>query len=136
MGYKLFVLILGAFSSSLILAATEKNQCLSLDSPWISLTSGKIELSVKSQPESITTSEPFSLIINVCMDKKAYLGNLKFDAEMPLHKHGMNYQASVLTQNNGQFLIQGGLLHMPGLWRFSFTLEAQNQPIFYNYVLP
>lgn len=124
------------FTSSLCGAAEKTGGCHPLESPWISLTSKQAHLSVKSQPSRIQTSEPFNLIVQVCLENKAYLGNLKFNADMPRHKHGMNYQPSVEKQDNGQYLIKGSLLHMPGLWRFSFTLDSLNQPIFYDYALP
>ncbi len=133
MKYTLTV-ILTFFNVSNIMAAS--NHCATIDTPWISLVSGNIELNAKSQPQQISTSTPFNLIVNICKNNKAYQGELSFNANMPLHKHGMNYQASTTKLDNGQFLIQGSLLHMPGLWRFSFTLDSQTQPLFYNYVLP
>ena len=119
-----------------IMAATTDDECHQLDSPWISITSGQVTLSAKSQPQAISTSEPFSLLVSICQNKKAYLGQLSFDAQMPLHKHGMNYQTSIIKLEEGRFIIQGSLLHMPGLWRFSFTLNSLPQSLFYNYVLP
>lgn len=128
------ILILGLLSSYQVLGAVE-GDCKTQDEPWIEITSGNLQLSAKSQPDVISISEPFSLIITICHNNKAYTGNMKFDVKMPKHKHGMNYQASVTNQNNGQYLIQGSLLHMPGLWQFSFILDTQTQPLYYNHVL-
>jgi len=130
----LLVFIFALLSSYQVLGAVDGG-CKTLDKPWIEITSGSLQLSAKSQPELITTSAPFNLIIHICQNDQVYTGNLKFDVRMPKHKHGMNYQASVTNQNNGQYLIQGSLLHMPGLWRFSFTLDTQNQPLYFNHVL-
>jgi len=134
MNKSLLVFIFGLLSSYQALAAAH-GDCKTQDNPWIEITSGSLLLSAKSLPEVISSSVPFNLFIYICQDDQAYTGNLKFDVKMPKHKHGMNYQASVINQNNGQYLIQGSLLHMPGLWRFSFTLDAQSQPLYYNHVL-
>ena len=133
MHFRFLLFSISLISSHYVVAA---ETCEPLDNAWILLTSGSFELSARSQPKEINTSKPFDLIVNICHNKQAYIGSLKFDAQMPMHKHGMNYQASITNQNNGQYLIQGSLLHMPGLWRFSFTLDSLKQPIFYHYALP
>ncbi|MGB0942419.1 MAG: hypothetical protein ACPGUE_08470 [Marinomonas sp.] len=131
-------LILGAslLINSQLIAATDESECHQLDAPWIAITSGQVTLSAKSQPSTISTSEPFSLFVSVCEGLHPYSGKLKFDAQMPLHKHGMNYQPSIIQLEEGRFLIQGNLLHMPGLWQFSFSLDSHPQALFYNYDLP
>ncbi|MFM2067788.1 MAG: hypothetical protein RLZZ584_2697 [Pseudomonadota bacterium] len=48
---------------------------------------------------------------------------LKVDADMPAHRHGMNYRASVTPgARPGSYLVEGLMLHMPGRWRFIFEL--------------
>lgn len=110
--------------------------CGDVKAPWISLTSGNLTLNAHSEPAQIKTSETFNLILSVCNNNQPYIGTLKFDARMPQHKHAMNYQPRVINQNDGHYLIQGNLLHMPGLWRFSFTLDSLKQPLFFHYELP
>ena len=48
---------------------------------------------------------------------------LRVDADMPAHRHGMNYRATLRTQGDGRYLGSGLLLHMPGRWRFVFDLQ-------------
>jgi hypothetical protein len=130
----LLIVMFGLLNSYHALGAVDVG-CRTLDEAWIEITSGNLQLSAKSQPDVISISEPFRLIINICHNNQPYIGNLKFDLRMPKHKHGMNYKANVINQNNGQYLIQGSLLHMPGLWRFSFILDTQTQPLYYKHVL-
>ena len=48
---------------------------------------------------------------------------LRLDAEMPAHRHGMNYRASLRQTGPGRYLAEGLLFHMPGRWRFIFDLD-------------
>jgi hypothetical protein len=52
---------------------------------------------------------------------------LRVDADMPAHRHGMNYRPSLDLQAEGRFLAQGLMLHMPGRWRIRFELEADGR---------
>ncbi|MCH2132183.1 MAG: hypothetical protein MK116_00385 [Phycisphaerales bacterium] len=48
---------------------------------------------------------------------------LKVDAGMPQHGHGMNHVARVVPQEDGTWLAEGLLMHMPGDWQLYFDLE-------------
>lgn len=54
---------------------------------------------------------------------------LAIDADMPVHRHGMNYRATLRPLGDGRYLASGLLLHMPGRWRFSFELRADERPL-------
>ncbi|MBM4442165.1 MAG: hypothetical protein FJ027_17245 [Candidatus Rokubacteria bacterium] len=45
------------------------------------------------------------------------------DADMPAHRHGMNYRATVATKAPGRYVAEGLLFHMPGRWRLLFDVE-------------
>lgn len=49
------------------------------------------------------------------------------DAEMPAHRHGMNYRTSVQPAGDDRYLVQGLMFHMPGRWRYQFTLRSAGQ---------
>ena len=53
----------------------------------------------------------------------AVITGLKVDADMPAHRHGMNYRARVTPQGDGRYRAEGLLFHMPGAWQFVFDLE-------------
>jgi len=47
------------------------------------------------------------------------------DADMPVHRHGMNYRASVTAHGQGRYTAQGLMFHMPGRWRFLFDVNGR-----------
>jgi hypothetical protein len=52
---------------------------------------------------------------------------LRVDADMPAHRHGMNYRASVKPLGDGHFVAEGLMFHMPGRWRFIFDIGSGAQ---------
>jgi len=52
---------------------------------------------------------------------------LRVDADMPAHRHGMNYRTTLQWQEAGRFTAQGLMLHMPGRWRIRFEIETQGR---------
>lgn len=76
----------------------------------------------------ITVGQHFSLDVRLCSRVDVPAANtklrlLKVDADMPAHRHGMNYLAAVRALGAGRFRADGLMLHMPGVWRFSFDVE-------------
>ena len=53
---------------------------------------------------------------------------LRVDADMPAHRHGMNYRPTLRADGAGRFEAAGLLLHMPGRWRIRFEVESAGQP--------
>ena len=67
----------------------------------------------------------FGLDIVVCPRAQAALPSaIKVDADMPAHRHGMNYRASVEPLGAGRYRADGLMFHMPGRWRFIFDLAV------------
>ena len=52
---------------------------------------------------------------------------LRVDADMPAHRHGMNYRPTLSAQPDGSFVAQGLMLHMPGRWRIRFEIETDGR---------
>ena len=48
---------------------------------------------------------------------------LVVDAGMPQHGHGMNHIPRVVPQDDGTWLVEGLLMHMPGEWQLYFDIE-------------
>jgi hypothetical protein len=70
----------------------------------------------------ITVGKHFSVNFEIC----ALNGNspptiIKIDADMPAHKHGMNYKPTVSQTSTG-YVANGLMFHMPGVWRLTFEL--------------
>ncbi len=71
----------------------------------------------------IPVGRHFSLQVQVCADAgKALPQTLRVDADMPAHRHGMNYRATVKGLGEGAFLAEGLLFHMSGRWRLRLDL--------------
>jgi hypothetical protein len=76
-------------------------------------------------PPTLRVSEFFTVEVATCSKSRAALPTqLRVDAVMPEHKHGMNYRPTVTSTGEGRFRAEGLLLHMPGLWEFSFDLRG------------
>ena len=77
-----------------------------------------------ARPEAIRVGDHFALEITVCpRPGTAGPALLKVDADMPAHRHGMNYRATLQPHGEGRFQAQGLMFHMPGRWRFIFDVS-------------
>lgn len=79
-------------------------------------------------PAPLATGQHFALDIAVCPGAGAAPPTaLRVDADMPAHRHGMNYRPSVAARGAGLYRAEGLLLHMPGRWRFIFDLALDGR---------
>jgi hypothetical protein len=88
--------------------------------------SGRIEsrdtvLLYRTVPATIEIGKHFAVDAVVC--SQAAPSALRVDAQMPAHRHGMNYRARVSPQGDGRYRAEGLLFHMPGKWQFVFDVE-------------
>jgi hypothetical protein len=76
----------------------------------------------------IPVGKHFNLSLQICSQTGQTITDaLKVDADMPLHKHGMNYRASVKHLGEGNYSADGLMFHMPGRWRFLFAIGSKPQ---------
>lgn len=76
----------------------------------------------------IAVGRHFGLDIAVCPRAQAAMpAAIKVDADMPEHRHGMNYRASVTALGAGRYRADGLMFHMPGRWRFIFDLAVDGR---------
>jgi hypothetical protein len=73
----------------------------------------------------IAVNKHFSLDITAC-PKGGVAGpvQLRVDARMPAHQHGMNYKPMVSSTGANRYKADGLMFHMPGRWELMFELEA------------
>jgi hypothetical protein len=90
---------------------------------WV-VFSGEYLLAFRPDPLRIEVSEPFALVVNVCSRRGGAAELLAVDANMPEHRHGMNYRATIVAKGDGRFRAEGLLFHMPGRWEISFDVRA------------
>jgi cytochrome c peroxidase len=75
--------------------------------------------------EAIEVAKHFAIDVTVCAKPGHPLPeSVKVDAQMPEHRHGMNYAPAVKALGPGRWRADGLMLHMPGRWEFVFELRA------------
>lgn len=74
-------------------------------------------------PPAILLGEPFGVDLAACDMGGRRLEIVRIDAQMPEHRHGMNYEPSLRTLADGRSRADGLLFHMPGRWQFSFEIR-------------
>lgn len=81
-------------------------------------------IAFRPEPLRIEVGEPFALLFNVCT-RSGRAGELvAVDAQMPDHKHGMNYHPSIVPKGDGRFRVEGLVFHMAGHWEISIDVRA------------
>ena len=76
----------------------------------------------RTVPAEVELGRHFSVEAIVCAEAPAaVLSGL--DADMPEHRHGMNYRPSLTAKSPGHYVADGLLFHMPGRWRLLFDVE-------------
>jgi hypothetical protein len=51
------------------------------------------------------------------------------DADMPAHRHGMNYRTRVEALPGGVYRAHGLMFHMPGTWRVIFDVPLEGRTL-------
>lgn len=84
-------------------------------------TLGALTVVFAPRPWPLPVGQHFALDIAVCAAPgTAVPASLRVDADMPAHRHGMNYKPTVQALGDGRFVAEGLMFHMPGRWRFLF----------------
>ena len=92
--------------------------------PLIGVSSrGTFQVQVTPLGGPVPTNEPFKVKLNVSKPGTAEpftaFDRITLDARMPEHDHGMTRDVElVATDTPGEFLAEGLLFHMIGLWEF------------------
>ncbi len=78
----------------------------------------------------IPVGQHFSMDLQVCGPPGAAVPTqVRVDADMPAHRHGMNYQTTVAPLGDGRFRADGLMFHMTGRWRLVFELQGTPQAV-------
>src|SRR5947207_12951085 len=77
----------------------------------------------------VAVSRHFTMEVGACAKSGPAPQALKVDAQMPEHRHGMNYRPEVKRiaslPNAGQWQVVGMLFHMPGRWQLQFEVDGE-----------
>jgi hypothetical protein len=86
-------------------------------------------LAYRPAPTPIPVGRHFSIDFVLCAREGAALpAEVRVDALMPEHKHGMNYRPSVSEVAAGIYRAEGLMFHMPGRWELVFELRGSGAP--------
>jgi len=83
---------------------------------------GGIVIVFATLPPVIEVGRHFVVDVRVCAEGAAPVLT-RLDADMPEHRHGMNYRPALAAKGEGRYVAEGLLFHMPGRWRLSFDVE-------------
>ena len=89
------------------------------------IESPRYSMAYRPDPAKVAVGKPFAVDMIVCSkDAAVKIDELRVDAHMPEHRHGMNYKASVKPQGDtGRYRAEGLMFHMPGRWEFLFDVR-------------
>lgn len=76
-------------------------------------------------------SAPFTIEIAFC-DLAEGAKALAFDAIMPAHQHGMNFNVDVAEIADNRFDVLNVVFHMQGLWEIRIDVELDGQAYAYT----
>ena len=88
-----------------------------------SLESARYALAYKLS--EVAVSRHFTMDVGACAKSGSPPENLKVDAQMPEHRHGMNYRPEVERMGDGLWRVEGLMFHMPGRWQLEFQLDGE-----------
>ncbi|MDH4095985.1 MAG: FixH family protein [Betaproteobacteria bacterium] len=103
----------------LALAAPAALACEMPGGPAEKLQSATHTILYRAEP-GLGVGRHFALAVAVCPPPK----DVRVDAWMPDHRHGMNYRPSIAPLGDGRYRADGLLFHMPGRWEFLFEVRG------------
>jgi hypothetical protein len=83
-----------------------------------------LELAWRARTQPIPLHRMIELDIVLCGPA---VQQLQVDADMPAHRHGMNYRATVEALGDGRYRARGLLFHMAGRWRLLFDVDRDGR---------
>ena len=87
------------------------------------LSDTRYQLVFKATPSPIPVGRHFRLDIALCpIAGAAAPSEVRVDAHMPEHRHGMNYRPGVRSLGAGLYRAEGLMFHMPGRWELVFDV--------------
>jgi YtkA-like len=82
------------------------------------------------RPAVVPVGRHFQIHFVVCLgDAVRSDARVQVDADMPAHRHGMNYRAAVSTLAGGVQRAEGLMFHMPGTWRVIFDVALDGRTL-------
>ncbi|HQR12767.1 MAG TPA: FixH family protein [Casimicrobiaceae bacterium] len=81
------------------------------------------QVAFRTSVDPVPTGRYFAVDFAVCPRGNAAVPtDVRVDANMPEHRHGMNYRPEVTRISPGVYRAEGLLFHMPGRWDLTFDI--------------
>jgi hypothetical protein len=81
------------------------------------------------RPLPVPVGRHFDIHFVVCGAVPRGGATIAVDADMPAHRHGMNYRARVEALQSGVHRAHGLMFHMPGTWRVIFDVPIEGRTL-------
>lgn len=98
---------------------------------WQTLTpegSASFQAAMALGTKPVQVGTPFDVELKVCSADNKAADRVQVDANMPAHKHGMNYEPQLSKTAEGEFKATGFLFHMPGVWQITVSVYGKGAP--------
>ncbi|WP_050605361.1 hypothetical protein [Ruegeria sp. 6PALISEP08] len=79
---------------------------------------------------AIPLAQPFSILVTICGETA--VSEVRVDAIMPAHQHGLNYAPKVTAISDRLFRVDDMLFHMPGLWELQVNVDFNGRSVSYT----
>ena len=97
--------------------------CPTAEQGFRRLASAEAEVAYRLEPAELKVGQFFTADVVACRTpRQEALRDIKIDATMPAHGHGMNYRPSATRAAPDHYRFSGLMLHMPGTWRVTIDL--------------
>jgi len=111
-----------ALLAALLVAAPAAAACELPGGAAQKIQSRKYLVLYRTSPAPLKVGQHFSVEFAVCPSPES----VRIDAQMPEHKHGMNYRPTVTATGEGRYKAEGLMLHMAGKWELVFEVRAKD----------
>ncbi len=89
------------------------------------VTTPEFSIAWLPEPAPIPRDRHFALLLRVCSPQAWALTGV--DADMPAHRHGMNYRTTLRPLGEGLWRAEGLMFHMSGRWRLLLDVQREGR---------
>jgi hypothetical protein len=108
---------------AMVALASPAFACPAAEQGFQRLASADAEVAYRWDPAELKVGRFFAAEVITCKAPHAEpVREIRLDATMPAHNHGMNYRPAAAETAPGHYKFTGLMLHMAGTWRLTIDL--------------